>query len=129
MSTAKANLDVAQKLNITARKGDTFRLSVTFKDSANNFIGTTNYSYRIQVRPSAEDNVSDGALLDIGNTNFDTSGTAGTVVINISANDMASIEGGKYVYDLEATSTLDTTLIQTWLKGSFIVNEDVTVNS
>lgn len=30
---SKANLDVAEKLDITCRKGDTFELSLNFKDS------------------------------------------------------------------------------------------------
>lgn len=132
MSTAKANLDIAQKLNITARKGDTFRLSVTFKDSFGTAIGTDGYTYRMQVRDSATDDSGSGLLEISGESisdGFDTSGGSGKVVINIPASKMASIDGGKYVYDLEARNTTDTSLIQTWLKGSFVVNEDVTVNA
>ena len=131
MATAKANLDVAQKLNITARKGDTFRLSVTFKDNQSDPqpIGVSDYTYRLQVRDSVFDDSPSGALIDIsGDSSFDTSGGGGTVVIEIPASTMAQINGGKYIYDLEATNKTDSTLIQTWLKGSFVVNEDATVN-
>lgn len=133
MATKKAVTDVAQKLNITARKGDTFRLAVTFKDSLGGSIAVGNYTYRMQVRGSAEDDSPNSAFLDISNTQpnavtegFDTSGSP-MLVINISAATMAGIDGGRYVYDLEATSTTGG-LIQTWLKGNFVVNEDVTVN-
>ena len=134
MATKKAITDVAQKLNITARKGDTFRLSVTFKDTFGNGISVGAYTYRMQVRNSPEDDSAGGAIINIANTQdspivegFDTSGSP-TLVINIAASTMAGIDGGRYVYDLEATSTSGS-LIQTWLKGNFVVNEDVTVNS
>jgi len=129
MATKKAVTDIAQKLNITARKGDTFRLSVTFTDSGGDAIGTTDYTYRMQIRSSAFDDSAGGATIDIGNSSFDTSGTGGTVVITIGSTVMAGIDGGRYVYDLEATNITDTSLVQTWLKGNFVVNEDVTVNT
>ena len=134
MATKKAITDVAQKLNITARKGDTFRLSVTFKDTFGNGISVGAYTYRMQLRNSPEDDSAGGAIIDIITTQdtpivegFDTSGSP-PLVINISANTMAGIDGGRYVYALEASSTTGD-LVQTWLKGNFVVNEDVTVNS
>lgn len=135
MATKKAVTDVAQKLNITARKGDTFRLSVTFKDSGGTPIGITdNYEFKMQVRSSAFDDTASGALIEISTTQdsaisdgFDTSGGSGNVVINMSSNTMNAIDGGRYVYDLQATNINDQS-VQTWLKGNFVVNEDVTVN-
>ena len=136
MATKKAVTDVAQKLNITARKGDTFRLSVTFKGSGGTAIGITdNYTFKMQVRSSAFDDTDSGALITILETSstapvangFDTSGGSGNVVINISSGTMNAIDGGRYVYDLQATNTGDNS-VQTWLKGNFVVNEDVTVN-
>lgn len=129
MATKKAVTDIAQKLNITARKGDTFRLSVTFTDSSGTAIGTTDYTYRMQIRSSAFDDSAGGAIINIGDSSFDTSGSGGTVVITIGSTVMAGIDGGRYVYDLEATNKTDTSLVQTWLKGNFVVNEDVTVNT
>mgnify|MGYP003116711073 CR=1 FL=1 len=133
MSSKKANVDIAQKLNITARKGDTFRLSVTFTDSSGAPIGVSDYTYRMQVRSSATDDSASGAIIEISGDSvsdgFDTSGGGGKVVINIPSSKMSEIDGGKYVYDLEATNTTDTSLVQTWLRGGFSVNEDVTVNA
>jgi len=133
MATKKAILDIAQKLNITARKGDTLRLQVTFTDSEGTDINVGDYTYRLQVRPSAFDNAEPGAILDIsgdatlGGSGFEI-GSSGNVTIHILSSTMAGINGGSYVYDLEAKNVTDPTLIQTWLKGSFVVNEDVTVN-
>jgi hypothetical protein len=42
---SKANLDVAEKLDITCRKGDTFELSLNFKDSAGVAIPLVTNSY------------------------------------------------------------------------------------
>jgi hypothetical protein len=133
MASAKANLDVAQKLNITARKGDTFRLKVTFTDSSGIAISVSNYTYRLQVRDDASDDTDSGAIIDLSgdgsvNSNGFEIGSSGDVTIHMSASTMSNINGGKYVYDLEATHTTDNSLVQTWLKGSFVVNEDVTVN-
>lgn len=134
MASKKANLDVAQRLNITARKGDTFRLKVTFTDSSNTPIAVSNYTYRLQVRDSADDNSAAGALIDLSGSasvNLDgfEVGSSGDVTIHISSGTMSNIDGGKYVYDLEAKHNTDNSLVQTWLKGSFVVNEDVTVNT
>jgi hypothetical protein len=135
MATKKAVTDVAQKLNITARKGDTFRLSVTFKNAQGGEISIPgNYTFKMQVRNSAFDDTDAGALIEITETQanavangFDTTGAAGNVVINIDSTNMNNIDGGRYVYDLQATNTADNS-VQTWLKGNFVVNEDVTVN-
>ena len=136
MATKKAVTDVAQKLNITARKGDTFRLSVTFKnsDGTGGIAITGNYTFKMDIRDSAFDDSAGGALISISTTQalpttngFDTSGGSGNVVINISSSSMNGIDGGRYVYDLQATNTADQS-VQTWLKGNFVVNEDVTVN-
>lgn len=135
MATKKAITDVAQKLNITARKGDTFRLSVTFKNALGGEISIPgNYNFKMQVRNSAFDDTAGGALIEISETQnaavangFDTTGGAGNVVINIDSTNMNNIDGGRYVYDLQATNTADNS-VQTWLKGNFVVNEDVTVN-
>ena len=133
MATKKAVTDIAQKLNITARRGDTFRLSVTFKTSSGGDIAVGSYTYKLEVRTSAFDDKADGALLSVSGTQdsaitdgFDTSGSP-ALVINIPASKMKEIPGGRYVYDLQATSTTGS-LIQTWLKGNFVVNDDVTVN-
>ena len=133
MATNKANLDVAQKLNITARKGDTFRLKVTFNDSSGTPITVNSYTYKLQVRNSASDDSASGAIIDISgdgsvNSNGFEIGSSGDVTIHISAATMNEIDGGRYVYDLEATHQTDNSLVQTWLKGNFVVNEDVTVN-
>ena len=65
----KVNLDVAQTLNITCRRGDTFQLNMTLKDSEgtalvlDGSVGNNGaYKFAMQVRESAFQD--DGVWLD-----------------------------------------------------------------
>ena len=51
---SKVNLDVADRLDITCRKGDTFELSLTLKDSAGTALPlvTDEYTFLMEVRKS-----------------------------------------------------------------------------
>lgn len=51
---SKVNLDVAEKLDITCRRGDTFELTLTLKDSSGTALPlvTDDYKFLMQVRAS-----------------------------------------------------------------------------
>ena len=143
---SSVNLDVAQKLDITCRKGDTFRLLLTFKDSTGTVINvgdldssTPVYSFSFEVRDFATDDVDNARLSTNSNArrervsnvtieNVTSDGSDGKIRIVVSAEEMSKIESGVYVYDLQANtvSTGSITNVQTWDRGSIIVNEDVT---
>ena len=59
----KVNLDVSEKLDITCRRGDTFSMTVTLKDSDGDPLplATDNYSFVMQVRDSATSARTKGA--------------------------------------------------------------------
>ncbi len=113
------NLDIAQRLDITCRKGDTFTLILNITDSAGTAIELTPYSFQMEVRDSATDDII------IPTTDFtftkDADSTAGKLNITVAAADMTAT--GSYIYDLETTLTTD---VQTWLYGVFTINDDVT---
>ena len=113
------NLDIAQRLDITCRKGDTFTLTLNITDSAGTAITLTPYSFQMEVRDSATD------AIIIPTTDFtftkDADATAGKLNITVAAADMTAT--GSYIYDLETTLTSD---VQTWLYGVFTINDDVT---
>ena len=113
------NLDIAQRLNITCRKGDTFTLTLNITDSAGTAIALTPYTFQMEVRDSATD------AIIIPTTDFtftkDADGTTGKLNIIVAAADMTAT--GSYIYDLETTLTTD---VQTWLFGVFTINDDVT---
>lgn len=120
------NLDIANRVDITTRRGDTFNLELTFKDEAGDPIDlSSGYEWMMQVR---ETDTSTGALLD-GDSNDDlaadfgfTGTNAGKLTITASATVMSGIEGGIYVYDLQSSQGATVT---TWMYGIFKVNEDV----
>jgi len=120
------NLDIANRVDITTRKGDTFTLELTFKDEDGVVIDlSSGYEWMMQVR---ESDTSTSTLLD-GDSNDDiandfgfTGDNNGLLTITASSNTMATIEGGIYVYDLQ--SSQGATVI-TWMYGIFKVNEDV----
>jgi len=120
------NLDIANRVDITTRRGDSFTLELTFKDEDGVAIDLSDgYEWMMQVR---ESDTSGSALLD-GDSNDDTANdfgftgdNNGLLTITASSNTMATIEGGIYVYDLQ--SSQGATVI-TWMYGIFKVNEDV----
>jgi len=138
---SKANLDVAEKLDITCRKGDTFELSLNFKDSSGNNIAllTDEYDFFMQVRSPQRTSAAKGTLIagtlskgdqakgadkntNIG-FNFEDIDDSGNVTIRATADTMANFPAGRYTYDLQYTANNKTTTV---LKGSFTVNDDIT---
>jgi len=120
------NLDIANRVDITTRKGDTFTLELTFKDEDGVVIDlSSGYEWMMQVR---ETDTSSAVLFD-GDSNDDsandfgfTGTNTGLLTITASAATMAAIDGGIYVYDLQ--SSQGATVI-TWMYGIFKINEDV----
>lgn len=117
---AQINLDTAQRVDITCRKGDSFRLELTFNDDANAVLDLTGYVWKLDVR---ETDTSASAIIE--DDSFSYSGTdEGVLTITASPATMAEIDGGLYVYDLQSTNAGS---VKTWLYGIFKVNEDVTL--
>ena len=120
------NLDIANRVDITTRRGDTFVLELTFNDEQGDPIDlSSGYDWMMQVR---ETDTSTSALLD-GDSNDDnandfgfTGDNNGLLTITASADVMAGIEGGIYVYDLQSAQGA---VITTWMYGIFKINEDV----
>lgn len=132
---SKVNLDVSEKLDITCRRGDTFSLTVTLKDSSGVALPlvTDGYSFLMQVHDSSKK--SSTLIISSRNLGKQTENTfeefeidnSGNVTIKATASTMRLIKAGRYKYDLQfvlPVSGLDDTHT-TVLFGSFIVNDDV----
>lgn len=144
----KVNLDIAQTLNITCRRGDTFSLAVTLKDSEGTGLKLVEkgYEFIMQIRNSAKNDGAEGLILctakgqppggaplgiieAMGPAADNNISDEGVVTIKIPDNVMREISSGRYVYDLQyvlpggGANASDTHT--TILKGSFVVNEDV----
>lgn len=117
---AQVNLDTSQRVDITCRKGDSFRLEITFKDDSGAVLNLTGYTWKLDVR---ETDTSSSAILE--DDAFTYSGTTqGVLTITAPAATMAGVNGGLYVYDLQSTNGGS---VKTWIYGIFKVNEDVTL--
>ena len=112
---ATSNSDLAAKLDIICRRGDTFYRSLTFTINGNpeDFTGS---AFKMQVR------LSTTIILDFTSSNITITGN--TIELYKSDNDMKSVKPGKYQYDLEQTYADGT--VTTRLAGSFTINPDST---
>jgi hypothetical protein len=143
----KVNLDVSEKLDITCRRGDTFSLTVTLKDSDGVALplATDNYSFVMQVRDGNASAVEKGAsgliigTKGLGSKAVDAKGQersfesfvtddSGNVTITATATTMRQVPAGNYIYDLQQIKPNTTTGVDvhtTILKGAFRVNQDI----
>lgn len=113
------NLDIAQRLDITCRKGDTFTLTLNITDSAGTAIALTPYSFQMEVRDSA----TDAIIIPTADFTFTKDADSTTGKLNITSAAANIDTAGSYIYDLETTLSTD---VQTWLFGVFTINDDVT---
>tara|TARA_R100000234_G_scaffold116253_1_gene93094 strand:- start:871 stop:1314 length:444 start_codon:yes stop_codon:yes gene_type:complete len=146
---SKVNLDVAEKLDITCRRGDTFSLTLTLKDSSGTALqlSTLGYEFFMNVKSNEKDKSGERFVIASSSTasqksptssrlnedqtrdlagifTFDDASDSGTVVLNASAASMASFPVGRFSYDIQQlVGGVRTTI----LRGSFKVNEDITL--
>ena len=151
---SSVNLDTSNVLNITCRKGDTFSLTITLKDSSGTALtlSTSNYEFLMQVKSqsvSRRGRAPESKLIlstvsaakknqgrakeqsnVSGELNFEvpTLANTGNVTIEASAATMSKVPSGIYNYDLQyilpSSTGLDTH--RTVLRGTFTVNPDIT---
>ena len=122
-SNINVNLDVAKRLDITCRKGDTFELTVEAKDSDGNTIDFTSYTMGLaQVRPTDD---SSTLVLEFTDTAATIIFANGSFKLTQTAATMAAVDAGVYVYDVQLADASGK--IVTWFYGLFKINEDVSI--
>ena len=147
------NLDTAQRVDITCRRGDTFDMSLTIQDAGGVTALAANDSFKMEVRVADTDDTAYGTTAGDSNDNIilstlddasgatkrivvtDSAGVAfsgtdavanGIVKFNCAASIMLTRPSGLYVYDIEMTDTSETK-VTTIIYGTFKINEDVSV--
>jgi hypothetical protein len=123
---AQINLDTAQRLDITCRKGDTFELDIDFTQTINTS------GWLMHVRETDTSEGEDNILIPVDSIVFTVDDGDGTGVIitdskltvTIAATDMDDIDSGMFVYDIQNTNN---GVVKTYMYGIFKVNEDITV--
>lgn len=96
---------------------------ITIKDSAGAALDLSTYTdFNLDVRPTDEDATT--PILEFTNSDF-TGTNAGTLTFVKAYADMASVEAGTFVYDLQATD--GSAVRTTWFYGLFTIIDDVTI--
>ena len=99
---SKVNLDVSERLDITCRKGDTFSLTVTLKDSTGTVItlATSSYTFLMEVwstsRTATAPVIGSTTSAPTGDASFETFVTddVGNVTISATATTMKDRSSG-----------------------------------
>ena len=113
-------LDVAKRLDIVARKNDTFKLTLTLTDANGNDLVAGDYSYKMDIRET--DTSADPATLSLSTSAGDIDTSGATVTITSNGVNFS----GDYVYDFQATGPSPSTDVHTWFYGIFVSREDIT---
>lgn len=123
---AKVNLDIAPRLDIVCKRGDSFKLVVDFQTP----MPTTDTDYILKVAEDSESAPLAGVTFTYAVTNGEASNSKLTITTTA---DIMDIEPGLYVYDLQVEDTAQEVFQQvasanyeaTLLYGTFRVNDDV----
>lgn len=108
--------------NIVADQGATFSQQLLWKGSNGSPINLTGYTARMAVRTLPAANTV-ALSLTTENGRIALGGAAGTVTLSVAATDMAALEDGAYVYDLEMVTGVTVTRL---VMGTFLVRPEVT---
>jgi hypothetical protein len=103
--------------NLYIDQGTTFSLSLTVSDQFGDIKNLTDYTVAAQLRKSYYSSTS---------TNFTavkSAPTDGEITISLTATQTSALKAGRYVYDIEITSEVETIRV---LEGIIVVNPEVT---
>lgn len=104
----------AGRYSFTIEQGSTLNLELQYKDASGNPIDLTDYSGRMQIRPSTSSPTvyislssslqADGTGLNFSGSNGTTPPSSGSIGVYISAASSSMLNFDTGVYDLEITS-------------------------
>ena len=142
---AKINFDISKRLDITVKRGDSFKLELTLKDSSGNplnlhgdtfhfAVATASGSIRLGTNTVVPPPtiITDQILTDDESTTAETA--TGKVRFEASAADLKyNLPAGTHRYDIQyvdASDTIDSEgNARTILFGSFIVKDDFSIHA
>ena len=112
------NLDIAKRVDITCRRGDTFTISLTFNDENGDNMLLATHFFKMTVK---ETDTSAGDVIQFDEFTYSI-GPENVVTVTAQYNVMETKTSGVYVYDLQSKDGL---VVRTWIYGIFKINEDV----
>lgn len=103
--------------NLYIDQGTTFSLTIAISDQYGGVKNLTDYTAAAQLRKSYYSTTSTSFTASV------SSALEGEVTISLTATQTSALKAGRYVYDIELTSTLETLRV---LEGIIVVNPEVT---
>ena len=137
---AKINFDISKRLDITVKRGDSFKLELTLKDSSNNPIDLTGHQGRMQIKNTAGGSVTHltlssslgpcGSGLNFSGSSGLLPTTSGTIGVIISSATSSLLNFDQAVYDLEiASGSGDCAVVTRLIEGNIKLIKEVTTGS
>lgn len=103
--------------NLYIDQGTTFSLAITVSDQFGDGMDLTDYTVTSQMRKSYQ------SATAITFTAVKTTPLDGILTISLTANQTTAIKSGRYVYDIEIASNVETVRV---LEGIVVINPEVT---
>jgi len=133
---ATANLDIAEKLDIVCKRGDSFNMTITMTDSAGTAINLTDYTFSMEVKSKRieggrvaginNQHVYEETILANASITKEVNAASGQVSFSVTAETMKTLSPGVYVYDIQYDNTSE---VRTILEGLFKINPDVSLTA
>lgn len=108
---------MATKANIVIDQGTTFSTVITLADENGDAINLAGYSANSQIRKHYSSSNSQSFSVSLG-------GTQGTVTLSLTSTQTSNLVAGRYVYDVEVTSTSN--VVSRIVEGIVTVTPEVT---
>lgn len=119
----------ARALNYTQRiiQGDSFDKSYTGTDTDDQGVTVpldlSNKTIRGQIRKSPDDLVP----VEFTTSTFDSgSGTVDSFRLQLTSTQTTPMAGGTWLYDVDVVDNSDPEIVETYLKGNFVVRAEIT---
>mgnify|MGYP003323479019 CR=1 FL=1 len=103
-------------------QGATFKHTLTLKDASDSLINLSGYSAEMDLRKN-QDDTNEVITLTVANNRITMGGSAGTVVLEISASDSSNLLVGDGVYDIDLTDSNGK--VDRIMEGTFSVRGNV----
>jgi hypothetical protein len=108
---------MATKANIIIDQGTTFSTVITLADEDNTLINLTGYTANSQIRKHYSSSNSTPFSVSLG-------GVQGTVTLSLTSTQTSNIAAGRYVYDVELTSSSN--VVSRIVEGIVTITPEVT---
>lgn len=108
---------MATKANLLIDQGATFNTVITLTDNDGNPINITGYTGASQLRKHYTSTTAKSFTVTLGGAN-------GTIALSMNAYNTSTIEGGRYMYDVELTSPAGE--VSRVFEGIVTVNPNIT---